>query len=66
MAAHGAHILSMAIYRLFLPLVYVLFIIGLSFSSLTIIRANSCALFWFCLDLDIYRHLVRNQNAHAG
>ena len=33
-AAHGAQILSMAIYRLFLPLVYVLLIIGLSFSSL--------------------------------
>jgi O-antigen/teichoic acid export membrane protein len=34
MAAHGAHLLSMAIYRLFLPLVYVFLIIGLSFSSL--------------------------------
>ena len=33
-AAHGAQILSMTIYRLFLPLVYVLLIIGLSFSSL--------------------------------
>jgi O-antigen/teichoic acid export membrane protein len=33
-AAHGAQILSMAIYRLFLPLAYVLLIIGLSFSSL--------------------------------
>ncbi len=36
MAAHGAHLLSMVIYRLFLPLVYVLLIIGLSFSSLTL------------------------------
>ena len=35
-AAHGAHLLSMAIYRLFLPLVYLLFLIGLSFSSLTL------------------------------
>ena len=34
MAAHGAHLLSMAIYRLFLPLVYVLLIIGLTFSAL--------------------------------
>ena len=35
-AAHGSPVLSMAIYRLFLPLVYVLLIIGLSFSSLTL------------------------------
>ncbi len=33
-AAHGAQILGMTIYRLFLPLVYVLLIIGFSFSSL--------------------------------
>jgi O-antigen/teichoic acid export membrane protein len=43
-AAHGAQILGMAIYRLFLPLVYVLLIIGLSFSSLplTAVTAVLC------------------------
>jgi O-antigen/teichoic acid export membrane protein len=33
-AAHGAYLLSMAIYRLLLPVTYLLFIIGLSFSTL--------------------------------
>ncbi len=47
MAAHGAHILSMAIYRLFLPLVYVLLIIGLSFSSLPLSALTAVLCFGF-------------------
>jgi O-antigen/teichoic acid export membrane protein len=47
MAAHGAHILSMAIYRLFLPLVYVLLIIGLSFSPLNLSALTAVLCFGF-------------------
>ena len=47
MAAYGAHILSMAIYRLFLPLVYVLLIIGLSFSSLPLSALTAVLCFGF-------------------
>ena len=47
MAAHGAHILSMAIYRLFLPLVYVLLITGLSFSPLTLTALTAVLCFGF-------------------
>lgn len=47
MAAHGAQILSMAIYRLFLPLVYVLLIFGLSFSSLPLTALTAVLCFGF-------------------
>ena len=46
-AAHGAHLLSMAIYRLFLPLVYVLLIFGLSFSSLPLSALTAVLCFGF-------------------
>jgi len=44
-AAHGAQILGMAIYRLFLPLVYVLLIIGFSFSSLPLTAVTAVLYF---------------------
>jgi O-antigen/teichoic acid export membrane protein len=47
MAAHGAQILSMALYRLFLPLVYVLLIIGHSFSSLPLTALTAVLCFGF-------------------
>lgn len=46
-AAHGAHLLSMAIYRLFLPLVYLSFLIGLSFSSLKLSAVSAVLCFGF-------------------
>ncbi|MDD5322147.1 MAG: oligosaccharide flippase family protein [Methylococcales bacterium] len=46
-AAHGAHLLSMAIYRLFLPLVYMTFLIGLSFSSLELSALSAVLCFGF-------------------
>lgn len=46
-AAHGAHLLSMAIYRLFLPLVYLLLIIGISFSSLPLSAVTAVLCFGF-------------------
>jgi len=46
-AAHGAHLLSMAIYRLFLPLVYVLLLIGLSFSPLELSALTAVLCFGF-------------------
>ena len=51
MAAHGAHILSMAIYRLFLPLVYVLLITGISFSTLTLTALTAVLCFGFAWTL---------------
>jgi O-antigen/teichoic acid export membrane protein len=47
-AAHGAHLLAMAIYRLFLPLIYLLLVIGLLFSplplsALTAVLCFGCA-----------------------
>ena len=53
MAAHGAHLLSMAIYRLFLPLIYVLLIIGLSFSSLTLSAITAVLCFGFAWVLTV-------------
>jgi O-antigen/teichoic acid export membrane protein len=47
MAAHGAQILSMAIYRLFLPLVYVLLIFGLLFTSLPLTALTAVLCFGF-------------------
>ena len=47
MAAHGAQILSMAIYRLFLPLVYVMLIKGLSFSPLPLSALTAVLCFGF-------------------
>jgi O-antigen/teichoic acid export membrane protein len=46
-AARGAHLLSMAIYRLFLPLVYLTFLIGLSFSSLELSALTAVLCFGF-------------------
>jgi O-antigen/teichoic acid export membrane protein len=46
-AAHGAHLLSMAIYRLFLPLVYVLLVIGFSYSSLELSAQTAVLCFGF-------------------
>ena len=52
-AAHGAHLLSMAIYRFFLPLVYLLLLIGLSFNpaKLSALTAVLCFGFAWVLTL---------------
>jgi O-antigen/teichoic acid export membrane protein len=46
-AAHGAHLLSMAIYRFFLPLVYIVSLIGLSFSPLKLSALTAVLCFGF-------------------
>ena len=60
-AAHGAQILSMAIYRLFLPAVYLLLLIGLLFSPLKLsaMSAGLCFGFAWILTLMIIWYVTQ-------